>query len=65
VRDGLAIAGEMLSRLPGIAARVETMLVDHEAMRHAPTRGVPAWLVRLALVVGVVAGLAIIWRMLG
>ena len=65
VRDGLAIAGEMLSRFPGLASRVETLLIDYEKYRAQPARGVPAWLVVTALAVGVVAAAVLIWRVLG
>ena len=65
VRDGLAIAGEMLSRLPSIAAKVETLLVDYEKARLAPRRrGVPNWLVVLALVMVIVAAALFAWRLL-
>jgi ubiquinone biosynthesis protein len=65
VRDGLAIAGEMLSRFPGLASRVETLLIDYEKYRAQPARGVPAWLVVTALAIGVVAAAVLIWRLLG
>jgi ubiquinone biosynthesis protein len=65
LRDGLATAGEMFARLPGIIARTETMLADYEKARLAPRRrGVPTWLVGLALVVAIVAGLVLIFRFL-
>jgi len=64
LRDGLSTAGDMFSRLPGIITRTETLLADYDAARKAPPRGVPSWLVILALIVGVAAGLAIIWQSL-
>ncbi|HVW93747.1 MAG TPA: 2-polyprenylphenol 6-hydroxylase [Devosia sp.] len=64
LRDGLATANEMFGRLPGIVARTEAMLADYERQRMAPRRpGVPRWLVVLTLVVAVVAGLVLIWRL--
>jgi ubiquinone biosynthesis protein len=64
LRDGLAAAGEIFGRLPDIAARAETLLVDFEKQRATPPSSVPAWLVILALVLGVVAALMIIVRLL-
>ncbi|HTJ56815.1 MAG TPA: 2-polyprenylphenol 6-hydroxylase [Devosiaceae bacterium] len=65
-KDGFAIAGDLFSRVPGIVTRAETLLMDYEKHRlDPPRRGVPRWLVVLALVVGILAGLAVIWRMLG
>jgi len=65
-RDGFGAVGELLGRLPGIAARVDTLLADHEHERaRRKRRGVPAWLVNLALVAGTVAALMLIVRLLG
>jgi len=65
LRDGLTVAGEMFSRLPSIAAKVETLLVDHEKARRVPERrGVPSWLVVLALIVVIVVGVVFGWRLL-
>ena len=65
VRDGLALAGEMFSRFPNIASKVETLLVDYEKARLAPRRrGVPDWLVVLALVMVIIAAALFAWRLL-
>jgi len=65
IRDGLSIAGEMFSRLPGIVTKAETLLADYEKLRNAPPRrGVPSWLIITALAFAVVAAALVIWRML-
>lgn len=65
LRDGLTVAGEMFSRLPNIAAKVETLLVDHEkARRETRHVGAPRWLVVLALIVVIVVAALFGWRLL-
>ncbi|MDR3474206.1 MAG: 2-polyprenylphenol 6-hydroxylase [Devosia sp.] len=65
-RDGLSIASEMLTRVPGMVARLDALLIEHERHSSLPKgRGVPVWLVNLALVVGVVAAVMIIVTLLG
>ena len=64
LRDGLSTAGEMLGRLPGILARTEALLEAQEAERGAPRRGVSTWLIVLALLIGILAGLAIVLQAL-
>jgi ubiquinone biosynthesis protein len=64
-RDSFATIGEMLGRLPAIAERLETLLADAEKERgRVRTRGVPRWLIILALAIAVVAGATIIARLL-
>jgi ubiquinone biosynthesis protein len=66
VRDGLSIASEMLTRVPGIVARLDSLLTEHERQASLPQRrGVPVWLVNLALVLGVVAAAMVIVMLLG
>jgi ubiquinone biosynthesis protein len=64
LRDGLTVAGEMLSRLPGIAARVENLLADEERERLRTEPRVPRGLIVIALVVAIALGLIAIWRLL-
>ena len=64
LRDGLSTASEMLGRLPGILARTEALLEAQEAERGAPRRGVSTWLIVLALLIGILAGLAIVLQAL-
>ena len=65
VRDGLGTVGDMLTRVPGIVTRLDTLLTEYERERAVPQRrGVPTWLVNLALVIGVVAGLTFIGLLL-
>jgi ubiquinone biosynthesis protein len=64
LRDGLMLAGEMFSRLPSIAAKAEGFLVDREVRRIEKDIGVPRWLATLALVMGIIALLLLIWHLL-
>jgi ubiquinone biosynthesis protein len=64
VRDGLTIAGEMFSRLPNIAAKLENFLVDREVHRVEKDIGVPHWLIVLVLVLVAVAAALLIWHLL-
>jgi ubiquinone biosynthesis protein len=64
-RDGFSSLRDMLGRIPGLVARADTLLSDFEKHRNEPRRGVPGWLIVTALAVGIVAGLTVIWRMLG
>ena len=57
VRDGFAIVSDMLSRVPALMVRVESVLAEHERERARPRRSVPRWLIILALAVGIVTAL--------
>ena len=61
VRDGLSTASDMLTRVPAIVSRLDGLLEDYDRRRAEPRqRGVPVWLINLALVLGVVAALLVI-----
>jgi len=65
IKDNLTIAADAVSRLPAIISKAEAALDDYDAEKHSPRRGFNRFMAVTSFWLLVVAGLLLIWRLIG